>query len=48
MFTSIYSRVGETLTELEEQILEIQGSLEGGAWPTDTETLLKLVGYKDV
>ena len=45
MFTSIYSRVGETLSELEEQLLEIQGSLEGGAWPTDTETLLKLVGY---
>jgi CRP-like cAMP-binding protein len=45
LFTSIYSRVGETMTELEAQLLEIQGSLEGGAWPTDTETLLKLVGY---
>lgn len=48
LFTGIYSRLGETMAELESQILEIQGSLEGGAWPTDTATLLKLVGYKDV
>lgn len=45
-FTSIFSRLGETASELETRLLEIQGSLEGGAWPTDTDTLLKLVGFQ--